>query len=103
MTLPDGSTVAYAHDDAGRISAVDHPLLGRATFSHDASGRLVAATAGDVVQSWEYADGFVVGHAVTGAEGAVRTVIGRDDDGRHPQRRARRRRDDRSTTTPPAS
>ncbi|WP_432478211.1 DUF6531 domain-containing protein [Nocardioides sp. GXQ0305] len=82
MTLPDGSTVAYDHDAVGRLASVDHPLLGRATFEHDAAGRLTAAAAGDLVQSWEYADGFVVAHTVTDADGADRTTVERDDDGR---------------------
>ena len=82
MTLPGGGAVGYHHDAAGRVAAVDHPLLGRAAFEHDAAGRVVAASADDLIQSWEYADGFVAAHTVTDGSGAVRTVVGRDDDGR---------------------
>ncbi|GGF44869.1 hypothetical protein GCM10011519_18380 [Marmoricola endophyticus] len=83
MTLADGSSVDYRWDDvSGWLRAVEHPLLGRASFEHDAQGRVVAATAGALIQSWEYADGFVVGHSVTDVDGAVRTVVDRDDEGR---------------------
>ncbi len=82
MTLPDGSTVGYDHDTAGRVAAIDHPLLGRVSFERDAAGRVVAATAGDQRQSWERADGFVVAHCATDSHGTVRTVVGRDEDGR---------------------
>ena len=82
MTLVEGATVGYRYGPSGWLTGVDHPLLGRASFEHDATGRVVAATAGDLIQSWEYADGFVVGHSITDADGVVRTEIGRDDDGR---------------------
>jgi RHS repeat-associated protein len=107
MTTPDGHCTRYSRDRAGRLTAVDHPLLGRVIFDHDASGRLTTATARDLIQSdliqsdliqpdliqpdliqpdliqrWEYHDGFVTGHTLTTADGATRTRILRDDQGR---------------------
>lgn len=82
MTLADGTTVDYRWSDRGWLDEVAHPLLGRASFEHDALGRVVVATAGELIQSWDYSDGFVVGHSVTGADGVIRTEVVRDDDGR---------------------
>lgn len=82
MTTPDGSTTSYERDAAGRLLAVEHPLLGRASLTRDAAGRVVSASAGGTLQTWEHADGFVVGHTVTDAEGATRTTIERDELGR---------------------
>lgn len=82
MTLPNGERVEYSYDAASRLVAIDHPLLGHATMEHDATGRVVAATAGGLTQSWAYADGFVVDHTATSGEGATRTLVERDDEGR---------------------
>lgn len=82
MTTPSGSTTSYEYGPSGRIAAISHPLLGRATLDRDASGRLVAATAGDLIQSWEYTDGFVSAHHLTTPEGSTRTQISRSEDGR---------------------
>ena len=82
MTTPDGHTTGYARDAAGRLVAVDHPLLGRAVLERDAAGRIVGATADGVIQTWEHRDGFVVGHTVGDADGFTRTEITRDEQGR---------------------
>lgn len=82
MTTPDGSTTAYGYDGAGRLAWLDHTTLGRAAFDRDAAGRVVSAVAGGLLQSWEHRDGFVVGHTITDADGASRTEIGRDGQGR---------------------
>ncbi|HEY9290710.1 MAG TPA: DUF6531 domain-containing protein, partial [Microlunatus sp.] len=83
MVGPDGSRTNYAHDRAGRLIAVDHPLLGRADFDYDASGRLVQASAGQQLQSWQYADGRLSAHTVIDADGgSTLTTIERDDAGR---------------------
>ena len=82
MTTPDGNTTRYGWDAADRLAWVEHPLLGRAAFDRDPAGRLTAATVDGLIQSWEHHDGFVVAHTVTDADGATRTVIDRDDDGR---------------------
>ncbi len=82
MTTPDGSATAYGRDASGRLAWVEHTTLGRAAFDRDAAGRLVSAVAGDLIQSWEHRDGFVVAHTVTSPSGATRTTVGRDADGR---------------------
>ena len=82
MTTPDGHRTDYTYDAAGRLVAVDHPLLGRAVLERDAAGRLVQATADGIIQTWEHHDGFVVAHVVTDAAGSTRTLVSRDDEGR---------------------
>lgn len=82
MTTPNGSTTRYGWDAAGRLAWVDSALLGRAAFDRDAAGRVVSATAGGLLQSWEHRNGFVVAHSSTDGEGATRTVLERDEDGR---------------------
>ncbi len=77
----DGKTVSWEYDAAGRRTCMTLPDGSTVGYHHGAAGR-VAATASDLIQSWEYADGFVVGHTVADASGAVRTAIGRDEDGR---------------------
>jgi RHS repeat-associated protein len=82
MTTPDGSTTTYGRDPVGRVVSVDHPLLGRVDLDLDAVGRPLAARAGDLTQSWERRDGFVVAHATTGPAGTTRTSVDRDEHGR---------------------
>ncbi|HET8970779.1 MAG TPA: hypothetical protein VFN19_06960, partial [Candidatus Nanopelagicales bacterium] len=94
MTTPDGHTTRYGWDAADRLTWVEHPLLGRAVLDRDATGRLVSAVAGGLIQSWQYRDGFVVGHTLTDGEGATRTAIERDSDGRI----VRVRRDDHGSS-----
>ncbi|GAB2583246.1 DUF6531 domain-containing protein [Microlunatus antarcticus] len=82
MSTPDGATTAYGYDAAGRLSWVDHSVLGRAAFDRDAAGRLTSALAGALIQAWDHRDGFVVAHSVTDGDGATRTEVERDEDGR---------------------
>ena len=82
MTTPDGQTTRYGWDNADRLASVEHPLLGRASFDRDPSGRLVSAVAGGILQSWEHTDGYVTAHTITDPEGATRTQISRNPDGR---------------------
>ncbi|QBR92690.1 DUF6531 domain-containing protein [Nocardioides euryhalodurans] len=82
MTTPDGVTTYYTCDEGGDVIAVDHPLLGRATFARDLAGRVVEATAGAIVQRWEHAEGAVVAHTVGDESGFTRTEVHRDDQGR---------------------
>lgn len=82
MVGPDGQQTRYERDAAGRVIAVEHPRLGRATFRYDGSGRLTQAGAGDIIQTWRHADGFVVEHSLTRPEGSARTTIERDQWGR---------------------
>ncbi|KZX20517.1 DUF6531 domain-containing protein [Rathayibacter tanaceti] len=39
---PDGAVTRYERDLAGRITAIEHPLLGRAEFSYDPAGRITS-------------------------------------------------------------
>ncbi|WP_161606232.1 DUF6531 domain-containing protein [Microlunatus speluncae] len=82
LTGPDGLQTRYRRDAAGRVTAVEHPRLGRATFSYDPAGRLVQAGAGDLIQTWRHTDGFVVEHTTTGPDGATSRRLDRDEWGR---------------------
>ncbi|MCC3293619.1 DUF6531 domain-containing protein [Arthrobacter sp. zg-Y411] len=81
-----GTTTTYARDAAGRVKSVHNPRLGEAQFTHDASGRLTAVTAGDLVQEWVYRNGYQAEHTrrVGSASDASAdiTLMGRDEDGR---------------------
>ncbi len=80
-----GTTTTYTRDAAGQIIAVANPLLGDASFSYDAAGRITAATAGDLVQEWAYRNGALAEHTRVDRAGSGATditLIGRDDDGR---------------------
>ena len=80
-----GTTTTYVRNAAGRVTAVSNPRLGEAVFTHDASGRITSATAGDLVQEWSYRFGSLSEHSRadrTGSGEADVTLIGRDGDGR---------------------
>ncbi len=81
-TAPDGTRTTYVRDAAGRLTALDHPLLGRLDLELDPAGRLVRAVAGAVSQTWDHHEGWVVGHQVTGPGGTRSTTIERDAEGR---------------------
>ncbi|MCQ2001005.1 DUF6531 domain-containing protein [Arthrobacter zhaoxinii] len=85
FTDATGTTTTYQRDAAGRIKTVGNPRLGEAVFTHDASGRLTAVTAGDLVQEWVYRNGYLAEHTRTNraaGDGPDITLIGRDGDGR---------------------
>lgn len=80
-----GTTTTYVRNAAGRVTAVSNPRLGEAVFTHDASGRITSATAGDLVQEWSYRFGSLSEHSRTDRTGSGEadvTLIGRDGDGR---------------------
>ena len=80
-----GTTTRYLRDAVGRLKIVQNPRLGEAAFTYDKAGRLTAATAGALVQEWEYRDGYPAEHSRTDRtdHGAPdTTLIGRDGDGR---------------------
>ena len=100
---PRRAEVSWAYDADGRRTVDDHarrqhhplrarrrwpPGRGRAPAAgpRDAGARrvrrLVAASAGGMLQAWEHRDGFVVAHTVGDADGPSRTTITRDDSGR---------------------
>jgi RHS repeat-associated protein len=85
FTDAQGTTTTYRRDAAGRVTAVSNPTLGEATFTHDRSGRILSATAGELVQEWVYRYGSLAEHsrADRSDPGAADvTLIGRDGDGR---------------------
>ncbi len=86
FTDTTGTTTTYGRDAAGRVTTVGNPRLGSAEFTHDASGRLTAVTAGDLVQEWVYRNGYLAEHTRTDRgdtdSPADITLIGRDEDGR---------------------
>ena len=79
---PQGTRTGYRHDAAGRLLAVEHPVFGTITYSYDAAGNLLGATAGDLLQGWEYESGALVRHTVTTPDGVDATELVRDADGR---------------------
>ena len=86
FTDTSGATTTYTRDAAGRVKSVHNPRLGKAQFTHDASGRLTAVTAGDLVQEWTYRNGYLAEHirrmgSASDASADI-TLIGRDEDGR---------------------
>ena len=44
LTHPDGTVTAYRRDGAGRVVALEHPLLGRLDLQRDPDGRLLGLT-----------------------------------------------------------
>ena len=86
FTDAEGTTTTYSRDAVGRVKAVHNSRLGEARFTHDASGRLTAVTAGELVQEWAYRNGFLAEHTridrTDPDTAADITLIGRDEDGR---------------------
>ncbi|WGM22007.1 DUF6531 domain-containing protein [Paenarthrobacter sp. OM7] len=89
FTDPTGTTTRYTRDPAGRVVKVSNPLLGDAAFTHDGSGRITTATAGQYTQEWAYRGGNLVEHTRTRTNNdsntpgvADVTLIGREDGGR---------------------
>ncbi|MCJ1714542.1 DUF6531 domain-containing protein [Curtobacterium sp. VKM Ac-2922] len=79
---PNGTRTTYRHDAAGHVVGVERDGLGTGTFAYDASGRIVQAATGDVVQSWSYRAGSLVAHTATTPDGVSTTTIDRDADSR---------------------
>ncbi|ROP72229.1 DUF6531 domain-containing protein [Curtobacterium sp. PhB115] len=79
---PTGTRTTYRRDVVGRVVGVDRDGTAAGTFSYDASGRVVQAATGDLVQSWSYEGGALVAHTSTTLDGASSTRIERDADAR---------------------
>ncbi|WIE63071.1 DUF6531 domain-containing protein [Curtobacterium sp. MCLR17_032] len=79
---PDGTVTRYDRDAVGRVSRLEHTAFGEVRYDHDPAGRLTGLRAGDRLQSWRYADGQLVEHTTTDADGSDVTRIERDPDGR---------------------
>lgn len=79
---PNGTRTTYRRDAVGRVVGVDRDGTAAGAFSYDASGRIVQAATGDLVQSWSYEGGALVAHTSTTLDGATSTRIERDADAR---------------------
>jgi RHS repeat-associated protein len=79
---PNGTRTTYRRDAVGRVVGVDRDGTAAGAFSYDASGRIVQAATGDLVQSWSYQGGALVAHTSTTLDGATSTRIERDADAR---------------------
>lgn len=82
MTTAEGVRISYDRDRRGNIVGINHGTFGNVTYAYDAAGRLRQARAGELLQSWEYDNGYPVTHTETSAAGATVTRIVRDDQGR---------------------
>lgn len=78
MITPDGVRTEYDRGRAGILTGIRRPDFPDASFRHDGDGRLTEVVAGSVGQSWQYRDGFVVGHT----SGGRATTLERDSRGR---------------------
>lgn len=79
---PNGTRTTYRRDAVGRVVGVERDGAPAGTFSYDASGRIVQAATGELVQSWSYEGGALVAHTSTTLDGATSTRIERDADAR---------------------
>ncbi|WP_159572680.1 DUF6531 domain-containing protein [Curtobacterium sp. 18060] len=78
ITTPDGVRTEYDRGRAGILTGMRRPDFPDASFRYDGDGRLTEVVAGSVGQSWQYRDGFVVGHVSDGRK----TTLERDSRGR---------------------
>jgi RHS repeat-associated protein len=62
MTYPDGSTLTYHHDDAGRVSTLEHPATGPISITRDPDGRPVHTEARGWWLTRSYTHGRLTGH-----------------------------------------
>jgi len=65
----DGTRTEYHRDAAGRVVSVLHAGV-ESSVSYDTAGRVIGSAAGDLLQSWTYADGDLVEHTTAGTDGA---------------------------------
>ncbi|MCE0456783.1 DUF6531 domain-containing protein [Curtobacterium flaccumfaciens] len=79
---PNGTRTTYRRDAVGRVVKVDRDGTAAGAFTYDASGRIVQAATGDLVQSWSYEGGALFAHTSTTLDGATSTRIERDADAR---------------------
>jgi len=74
VTLPHGVTRTYAHDTAGRITALDQVVgldTESSTLARDGRGRVITVSAPDSVRSFTYADDRLVRERRTGTASAL--------------------------------
>jgi len=84
LTHPDGTVTSSRRDGAGRLVALEHPLLGRLDLQRDPDGRLLALTGPNVAARWSYTDGGLTGHEWRGQSNQAtrQTRLTRDEHGR---------------------
>ena len=75
---------SYRRDGAGRVVALEHPLLGRLDLQRDPDGRLLGLTGPGVAARWSYTDGGLTGHEWRGQPDQTTrlTRLTRDEHGR---------------------
>ena len=81
---PGGVRTGYHHDDAGHLTAIEHPLLGRIDLRHDPDGRLLEMRDGQAATRFGYVEGWLTMHTTDGMSGRQRrsTRLTRNTDGR---------------------
>lgn len=78
VTTPDGVRTEYDRGRAGILTRIRRPDFPDASFQYDADGRLTGVVAGGASRSWQYEDGFLVGHSCDGRTTSLeRDVRGR--------------------------
>jgi RHS repeat-associated protein len=84
LTHPDGTVTSSRRDGAGRVVALEHPLLGRLDLQRDPDGRLLGLTGPGVAARWSYTDGGLTGHEWRGQPDQTTrlTRLTRDEHGR---------------------
>lgn len=82
MISPDGQRTTFARDMVGQVTAIEHPVLGHIKITYDHCGRVTGTQSGDLMQTWEYQNGFPAVHTKTDEHGVATTVIARDRLGR---------------------
>ena len=81
---PGGVRTGYHHDDAGHLTAIEHPLLGRIDLRHDPDGRLLEMRDGQAATRFGYVEGWLTMHTTDVMSGRQRrsTRLTRNTDGR---------------------
>ncbi len=77
-----GDQTRYEYDQAGRVSALEAPMIGRAVIERDAIGRICSMTAPGLFASWTWSGGAVTRLEVSRDGRTEITEIERDAAGR---------------------
>ncbi|HWM58886.1 MAG TPA: DUF6531 domain-containing protein [Pseudonocardia sp.] len=82
LTYPDGTQVRYRRDPAGRVIALEHPLLGSITVDRDPDGRVVSIGGAGAAAHFGYTDGWLTEHRSGAGDEVRQTRLTRDEQGR---------------------
>jgi RHS repeat-associated protein len=82
MMSPDGQVTRYFYDSNSRITAIEHPQLGRVTIDRDQLGRIVSVAGDGFHATWDYTNGWLTRHTVNKRGFIQVTEIHRNEDGR---------------------